>query len=133
MQHARDTLATQCATTRSKVSNGTRLLQNVDGRSSLARRFRDLFRFYEAELGGNLTEAERGQVNQAVALRLRSEQMHAAIVRGEAVDDDHLVRISGEQRRIDDALKAKAAKRNVLGGDDNELDRYLAGKAAASG
>jgi hypothetical protein len=111
MQTLRDTLATGCATSRSKVSNGTRLLQNVDGRSSSARRFRDLTRAHEAELGGSLTEADRGLARQAAALGLRTEQLQAAIVRGEAVDDDHLVRISGEHRRIVDALKAKASKR----------------------
>jgi hypothetical protein len=41
------------STTRDKVSNG-RLLKNVDLRSSSARRFRDLVRTYEAELGGEL-------------------------------------------------------------------------------
>jgi hypothetical protein len=92
-----------------------------------------LIRAREAELGGSLPEADRGQIGQWAALRLRSEQMQAAIVRGEAVDTDHLVRISGEMRRIDDALNAKAAKRNAPGADDDELDRYLEQKAAATG
>src|SRR5258705_8679403 len=34
---------------RSRVTNGTRLLQGIDGRSASARRFRDLVRAYEAE------------------------------------------------------------------------------------
>ena len=50
MQALRSNIATARATTRSEVSNGTRLLQNVDGRSSSARRFRDLVRAYEGEL-----------------------------------------------------------------------------------
>jgi hypothetical protein len=132
MQTVREPLATSCATSRSKVSNGTRLLQNVDGRSSSARRFRDLVRAFEGEFNGNLTEVDRGQIRQAAALGLRAEQLQAAIVRGETVDDDHLVRISGESRRIVDGLKAKAAKRNSPSADEDELDRYLEQKAAAA-
>ena len=66
MQTLRNTLAIGCATTRSKVSNGTQLLRGVDGRSSSARRFRDLVRAYEGEFDGSLTEVERGQIKQAV-------------------------------------------------------------------
>jgi hypothetical protein len=45
------------ATTRSKVSNGTLLFANIDGRTSSARRFRDLVQNFEAEFDGDLCEA----------------------------------------------------------------------------
>jgi hypothetical protein len=83
MQHARDTLATSCATSRSKVSNGTRLLQNVDGRSSSARRFRDLVNAFEEEVGGPLSEVERGLIRQAAALTFKAEELQSALVKGE--------------------------------------------------
>ena len=57
---------------RSKISNGTRLLANVDGRSAYARRFRDLIVAFEAEVGGTLTELERGLVRQAAAVSLKA-------------------------------------------------------------
>ena len=85
---------------RSKISNGTRLLANVDGRSAYARRFRDLVVAFEAEVGGTLTELERGLVRQAAAVSLKAELMQEALVRGEPVDDDALIRLSGEARRI---------------------------------
>ena len=44
------------ATTRSRISNRWRMLPGVDGRSSAARRFRDICANYEAEAGGNVTE-----------------------------------------------------------------------------
>jgi hypothetical protein len=132
MQTARDTLATSCATSRSKVSNGTRLLQNVDGRSSSARRFRDLVRAYEAEVGGNLTEVERGLIRQAAALTFKAETLQSDLVNGNPVDGDQLIRLTGTARRILSAIGERASKRNALG-DDDELDRYLAQKAAATG
>jgi hypothetical protein len=132
MQHALNTVATSCATSRSKVSNGTRLLQNVDGRSSSARRFRDLVRAYEAEVGKDLTEVERGLIRQAAALTFKAETLQSDLVNGHPVDGDQLIRLTGTAKRILSALGEKAAKRNARGGDDDELDRYLAGKAASA-
>src|SRR3954453_4619578 len=113
MQHARDTFANPCATTRSKVSNGTRLLQNVDGRSSSARRFRDLVRAYEAEVGGNLTEVERGLIRQAAALTFKAETLQSDLVNGNPVDGDQLIRLTGTAKRILSAIGEKASKRKA--------------------
>jgi hypothetical protein len=111
MQTLRDTLATSCATTRSKVSNGTRLLQNVDGRSSSARRFRDLVNAFEEEVGGPLSEVERGLIRQAAALTFKAEELQSALVNGEPVDGDQLIRLTGTAKRILSAISAKASKR----------------------
>jgi hypothetical protein len=83
------------ATTRSKVSNGTRLFANTDGRSSSARRFRDLVQSFEAEFDGDLSEAVRSLIKQAATLLLKSQQMQEAVVRGDpktwlAAHDAHL-------------------------------------------
>ena len=67
------------------------MLPDVDGRSSAARRFKDLIRAYEGEIGGNLSAVERGLVAQAAALTLRSEQMQADIVNGKPVGSDDLI------------------------------------------
>jgi hypothetical protein len=111
MQTLRDTLATGCATTRSKVSNGTRLLQNVDGRSSSARRFRDLVRAYETEIGGNLTEVDRGLIRQAAALTFKAETLQSDLVNGNPVDGDQLIRLTGTAKRILSAIGEKARNR----------------------
>jgi hypothetical protein len=128
MHSARTTTADVIPTLRSKISNGSRLLENVDGRSSSARRFRDLVRSYEAEAGGNLTEIERGLIRQGAALTVQTERMQSAIVRGEAVDNDALIRISGEARRILSSILAKAAKRKPTA---PTLADYLARRKAA--
>ena len=60
--------------TRSAISNGSRLLANVDARSAGARRFRDLVRAFSADLGDNLSEGDLALVRQAATLIQRGEQ-----------------------------------------------------------
>jgi hypothetical protein len=96
----------------------------------LARRFRDLIKAYEAEIGGELTEVERGLVKQAAALTLRAEQMQAAIVRGEPIDNDQLIRISGTAKRILGAIGDKASKRRPAA---PTLQDHIAKRAAERG
>jgi hypothetical protein len=115
------------ATTRSRISNCSRLLPGVDGRSAAARRFRDICAAYETEGGGNVTEVERDLIRQAAGLALRAEQLQGAIVRGEAVNNDELVRISSTAKRLLETIRAKAAKRKPAG---STLQEYLAQRAA---
>ncbi len=51
---------------RSRVTNGSRLLPDVDGRSCWARRCRDLIEAHVSDLGGTdmISEAERSIVNR---------------------------------------------------------------------
>ncbi|MGB3864519.1 MAG: hypothetical protein WBA29_02680 [Xanthobacteraceae bacterium] len=126
----RHTAARCSANNRSAVSNGSRLLDGIDGRSAQARRFRDLCRSYEAEIGGAVSAVERDMIRQAAALTLRSEQMQAAIVNGEAIDSDQIVRISGAAKRALDSIRAKATKRKAVE-PVTDLQAYLASKAEA--
>jgi hypothetical protein len=72
------------------------------------RRFNGLVHKFTAELlsGGrrSLTVFEREMVRQAAAMVLRAEQLQAAIVSGEDVDHDALVRVTSEMRRAVGAL-----------------------------
>jgi hypothetical protein len=101
--------------------------QKPDGRSSGARRYRAIVAAFTAEIGHNLTESESGLVRQAAALALRCEQLQAAIVRGEAVDDDLLVRISGPSKRLLGAISVRSQGKKPSG--PTMLD-YMAQKAA---
>jgi hypothetical protein len=82
MQTLHKPVARRSTTNRSAVTNGSKLLVGIDGRSPAARRFRDLIQLYETEVGGVLTEVERGLIRQAAALTIRAEQLQAAIVEG---------------------------------------------------
>ncbi|MGO9701242.1 MAG: hypothetical protein ACLPX7_18480 [Xanthobacteraceae bacterium] len=93
---------------RSQITNGSRLLDGVDGRRSSARRFRDLIAdLARDEFGGSegLSIAELGLLRQAAALTLQAEQLQAAVVRGETVNADELVRVSSESRRVLAAMR----------------------------
>lgn len=107
MQGVRKPVTGISATNRSRVTNGTQLLIGVDGRSPTARRFRDLIRAYEDEFDIT-TEADRVLVRQAALLALRSEQLQAAVVNGEAVDTELLTNLSGQIRRLLADLRRKA-------------------------
>ena len=83
---------TRSLTNRSRVTNGTRMLEGVDGCSPSARRFRDLVDSFAHGLGGmkQLSEADRPLVKQAASLTVRAEQLQATIVRCESVHPDRV-------------------------------------------
>ncbi|KAA1174652.1 hypothetical protein FP026_29650 [Rhizobium tropici] len=103
-------------TARSRVTNGNALLDGVDGRSVAARRYRDLAMSFADELGGadKLTESETALVKQAAALTVRSEELQAALVRGEKVNEVEITRLTNAVTRTLAALrkpKGKQARR----------------------
>jgi hypothetical protein len=104
--------------TRSMVANRTRLIAGVDGRSSTARRYRDLIKEYTdfvREHGGglDLSPAELGMIRQAAAITLRAEQLQAAVVLDQPVLTDELVRLSSEARRIISSLRIRQHSRKA--------------------
>lgn len=130
MQRNRTSIATTCATSRSAISNGSRLLDGIDGRSAVARRFRDLCRAYEEEISGGapLTEVDRSTARQVAALTVRSEQLQCDILNGKDVNPDQLTRISGSIKRLLGTVKSKANRKASEPVAD--LAAYLASKAA---
>jgi hypothetical protein len=114
-------------TNRSRVTNGTRVLEGVDGRSPSARRFRDLLDSFAHDLGGleHLSEADRSLVKQAASLTIRAEQLQVAIVRGEPVDPDELIRLTNTARRTLAGIRRKEQPKPTLGD-------YLATKAGTA-
>jgi hypothetical protein len=114
-------------TTRSAISNGSRLHQKVDARSSGARRFRDLVRAFSADLGDDLSEADLAMVRTAAALTLKSEQLQAALAAGQEIDSDALIRLAGTTRRSLQAISAKVADKP---GTAMTLVDYMATRAA---
>jgi hypothetical protein len=112
-----------------RTGTGTEL-PRTDGRTLASRRFRQLCEAYEAEIGGQLTEVERGLVKQAAALTLQAETMQTDIINGQPIDADQLIRITGTARRILESIGARAAKNKPSDGA-SDLQNYLASRQPA--
>jgi hypothetical protein len=117
---------------KSAITNRSRLLEGVDGRSAPARRFRDICQSYAAQIGGDASEFEHDAIRQLAALRLHAERLQSAVVLGEPVDSDTLIRINSEIRRLHKQLGLSPAEQRK-GSDDpvGELQSYLAQKTSA--
>ena len=81
---------------RSAVTNDPLMLRGVDGRSVVARRYRDVAIALADDLGGQdkLSEPTKILVRQAAALTVQVEQLQTQIVAGEDVDLEQLTRLS---------------------------------------
>ncbi len=108
----------------------------ADGRSKVARRFKALVAAFSSDIGGPLSHADTALVRQAAAMTVRAEQAQAALLNGQAVDEDRIVRLSNAVTRILTVLGAKQSKKKptrpyglhdimaglAAGGDDEEQE-----------
>ena len=83
-------------TVRSAVTNDPLLLRGVDGRSMIARRYRDVAIALADDLGGQdrLSEPSKILVRQAAAMTVQVESLQSKIVSGDDVDIEQLTRLS---------------------------------------
>src|SRR3984957_7009235 len=96
--HSRDSSAivARPLTVRSAVTNDPLMLRGVDGRSMVARRYRDVAIALADDLGGQdrLREPSKTLVRQAAAMTVQVEALQSKIVAGEDVDLEQLTRLS---------------------------------------
>ncbi len=106
----RPSIVAPSLTNRSRVTNGTRLLAGMDKRSATGRRFRDLCQAYSAALGGlpSLGASDAALVKEAAAKTVLSEQIAAALARGESVNVEQAVRVGNMLQRILGRLDRRA-------------------------
>jgi hypothetical protein len=97
----REPIAERPSTIRSRVTNGSKMVQGLDGRSAAARRFRDLQIAYAEDAGGpgNLSEALRALIAQTATLQVQAERVQAAVLRGEQIDAEQLTRLANSVAR----------------------------------
>ncbi len=78
------------------------MIAGLDGRSSEARRWRDLVISYGDDLGGfdKLTEAQKTLIAQAATLQVQSERVQGAVLRGDLIDVEQLTRLANAAMRI---------------------------------
>lgn len=94
---------------RSAISNGSWLLEGVDHRSALGRRYRDLCMNIADDMGGAsiLSEPQKAMIRQLAAVMVECEKLQSAIVKGEDVDHEVLVRLTNLHARLSRDLKIK--------------------------
>src|SRR6478736_10473835 len=120
------------ARTRSAVTNHADLLPGLDGRSALARRFRDLVNAFVADMGGldHCSEVRLGLVRRLAATTVQAEMLEARMVNGEAIDIATLCTLASTTVRLSQRLGLERRTRDVT----PSLGQYLAGRPApASG
>jgi hypothetical protein len=115
---------------RSAQTNDPLLVRGVDGRSVVARRYRDIACALASELGGQdqLSEPAKLLIRQAAALTVQVEQVQAKIVAGEDVDLEQLTRLSNSSLRTLQRLGIKKPP-GKPGRPASRLDAMLDGAA----
>jgi hypothetical protein len=73
---------------RSRISNGSKLLMDIDGRSKWARRFADILYGITADLGGddNLSEGQRQLIRRCALLAVECEGLEGDAAAGDTID-----------------------------------------------
>jgi hypothetical protein len=112
---------------RSRLTNGSQLLVNVDGRSAWARRFRDVISLHTNERGGagEISAAEAAVIRSAACLSVELELLEARMAAMGGADAETLdlySRVAGSQRRLFEAIGFQRRPRDVT----PSLAHYLA-------
>ncbi len=117
-------------TARSRISNGSTLLPGVDGRSTWARRLRDLIDLHTADMGGvdYVTAAESSIIRRAACITVELERLELSFAtEGEADPKtlDQYQRAANSLRRL---LEAVGLKRRITDVTP-DLSTYIEGRA----
>lgn len=109
------TVARMPHTARSRVSNGSRILEGIDGRSAQARRFRDVLAEIVSDLGGPdlLSEGQRQLARRCAMLAVECEKLEALGVAGKAIDLEKYGQLTDRIGRAFQRLGLRRTARDV--------------------
>jgi hypothetical protein len=115
---------------RSRVSNGHDLLPDIDGRSVIARRYRDIAGAILVDQGGidQCSESRKQLVRRFAAAAVLAEQLEARLVNGEKIDIAEHATLSSTLVRLAQRIGIDRIPRDVT---PPTVEAYLAAKAAA--
>jgi hypothetical protein len=114
-------------TARSRITNGRDLLPGIDGRSLIARRYRDLVAALCADQGGLevMAEARVQLIRRFAALAVQAEAMEARLARGEALDLSEYTNLASTMVRVASRIGIERVPRDA----SPDLRSYLNAKA----
>lgn len=100
---------------RTAVGNGSRWLENIDGRTTVARRYGELAAAISSDLGGSdqLSEALFQLIRSAAGLIVLRENLDAKAVNGEPIDVATYCKISNSLRRVLDTIGLRRVPRDI--------------------
>jgi hypothetical protein len=118
---------------RSKLTNGSKLLPGIDGRSPWVRRCKDVIAAHLSDLGGvdNTSTAERSLIRRAAVLTTELEMLEArfaAAGQASSEDLDLYQRTAGNLRRLLEAIGLQRRPRNVT----PSVSEYLSARNGAA-
>jgi hypothetical protein len=112
---------------RSRVSNGRDVLPDVDGRTLIARRYRDICAAITSDQGGagRLSEARAQLIRRFSAAAVLAEQMEAQLARGEGIDVAQHALLCSSLVRLAQRIGIDRRTRTIV----PDLKDYLEGRA----
>ncbi len=108
-----------------RKGTGAVVLAGVDGRSMMARRFREIAANIEGDLGGDLTEAQKHLMARAATLACWCEEREAELAKGEEFDAGQYATIANAMRRLLSDLGLERRSKDIT----PSLHDYIAGRA----
>jgi hypothetical protein len=114
---------------RSRLSNGRDVLPDVDGRSVVARRYRDIMSAVVSDQGGaqHLSEAQLQLIRRFSAASMLAEQMEARLAQGEQINIQEYSVLVSTIMRVAQRIGIGRRAKNVT----PSLGDYLSNKKAA--
>jgi hypothetical protein len=105
----------QSSRNRSRVTNGHALPRNVDGRSGIARRYRDILAGLTSDQGGadHMSEARTQLCRRFAALAVQAEQLEVRLANGEQIDIAEHATLSSTLVRLASRIGVDRVPRDV--------------------
>lgn len=111
---------------RTRVGNGSVVLQGVDGRSVVFRRYREILAALVSDMGGDPSEAQQQIARRAASLAIWCEEQDTAAANGTPIDVAKYTTASNTLRRLLESLGLERRQRNVT----PTIAEYAAQRAA---
>jgi hypothetical protein len=110
---------------RSRMTNGTALLPDVDGRSAIARRFKDITSGILADQGGadQCSESRLQLVRRFAAAAVLAEQMESRLANGEQIDIQEYALLCSTLTRLAQRIGIERRARDVTPPDPLQYAR----------
>jgi hypothetical protein len=113
---------------RSRVTNGTELLPDIDGRSAMARRYRDVMQQLTSDAGGDPSGAQQAIIRRACSLIVVCEQAEAELLAGVKLNVAEFVTATNSLRRLLQDLGLERKAKDVT----PTLASYIASKSKSN-